>query len=91
MTSSDFETEAVRPVSAMCDDTHVFVSLADGRQISAPLWWYPFLEKASAKDRARLALEFSGIWWPALDEGVSVKGLLLGWKAPGAKLPSKAA
>ena len=91
MTSSDFETEAVRPIAAKCDAKHVFVTLADGRQISAPLWWYPFLEKAAAKNRAQIELEFSGIWWPALDEGVSVKGLLLGWKASGAKLPSKAA
>ncbi len=91
MNSSDFETEAVRPIAAKCDDTHVFVTLADGRQISAPLWWYPFLEKASSKDRAEIELEFSGIWWPALDEGLSVKGLLLGWKAPGARQPSRAA
>jgi hypothetical protein len=91
MTSSDFETEALRPVSAKCDDTHVFVTLADGRQISVPLWWYSYLERASTEDRKHIELEFSGIWWPALDEGVSVKALLLGWKAPGAKLPSKAA
>ena len=67
MSSSEFETEAVRPVSERCDDTRLFVTLADGRQISA----------------LRL--------WPALDDGVSVKALLLGWKAPGAKLPNKAA
>ncbi len=91
MTSSEFETEAVRPVSARCDETHVFVTLADGRQISAPLWWYPFLENASAKDRDRIELEFSGVWWPTMDEGVSVKGLLLGWKAPGARQPGLAA
>jgi Protein of unknown function (DUF2442) len=91
MTSSDFETEAVRPVSAKCDDTHVFVTLADGRQISAPLWWYPYLERASTGDRKHIELEFSGIWWPELDEGVSVKSLLMGWKAPEAKLPSRAA
>jgi hypothetical protein len=91
MTSSDFETVAVRPVSARCGDTHVFVTLADGRQISAPLWWYPFLERASAEDRNRIELEFSGIWWPALDEGVSVRAPLLGWKAPSARQPSRAA
>lgn len=90
MTSSDFETEAVRPIAAKCDAKHVFVTLADGRQISAPLWWYPFLERAAAKDRAGVECEVSGVWWPTLDEGVSVKALLLGWKAPGAKPPGKA-
>lgn len=91
MTFSELETEAVRPVSARCDDARLFVTSADGRQISAPLWWYPYLEKASANDRAEIELEFSGVWWPSLGEGVSVKALLLGWKAPGAKLPGKAA
>ena len=91
MPSSDFETENVRPIAAHCDEHSVFVSLADGRQITSPIWWYPFLEKAAASDRSQVELEFSGVWWPTLDEGISVKGLLLGWKAPGAKQPSKAA
>jgi Protein of unknown function (DUF2442) len=91
MTSSEFETEAVRPVAAHCDDTSVFVTLADGRQISAPLWWYPFLQNATAKDRQQIELQFSGVWWTALDEGLSIKGLLMGWKAPGAKMPGIAA
>ena len=91
MKSSEFETESVRPIAARCDDTRVHVTLADGREIGAPLWWYPFLQNASAKQRADIELQFSGIWWPELDEGVSVKGLLLGWKAPGAKMPGLAA
>jgi hypothetical protein len=91
MSSSDFETEGTRPVAAWCDDAFVYVTLADGRQIRAPLWWYPFLAKASAEERARVELEFSGVWWPAMDEGISVKGVLLGWKAPGAVQPPVAA
>lgn len=91
MTSLDFETEQMRPVEAWCDDAFVYVALADGRQIRAPLWWYPFLQNASQAERADVELEFSGIWWPAMDEGISVKGLLLGWKAPGAKAPANAA
>ena len=91
MISSEFETEDMRPVAAKCDDTFVYVTLADGRQIRAPLWWYPFLAKASPADRADVELEYSGVWWPVMDEGVSVKGMLLGWKAPGAKEPKKAA
>ena len=91
MNSSEFETEAVRPVEAWCDDAFVFVTLADGRQIRAPLWWYPFLHHASPEERAQIELQFSGLWWPAMDDGVSVKGLLLGWKAPGARKPKAAA
>lgn len=91
MTSLEFETESARPVDARCDAEFVYVSLADGRQIRTPLWWYPFLAKATPEQRANVELEFSGVWWPDVDEGVSVKGLLLGWKAPGAIEPKRAA
>ncbi|QBK29358.1 DUF2442 domain-containing protein [Roseitalea porphyridii] len=91
MTSLEFETEGTRPVAAWCDDQYVFATLADGRQIRAPLWWYPYLEQASEAERAEVELQYSGIWWPAIDEGVSIKALLLGWKAPNAKAPDQAA
>lgn len=88
---SDFETDALRPVSVRCDDAFVYVVLADGCQIRAPLWWYPFLDAASPQDRSVVELEYGGVWWPAMDEGVSIKGMLLGWKAPGAIAPAEAA
>ena len=91
MTSSEFETERMRPTAASCDKAFLYVTLADGRQIRAPIWWYLFLERASPDDRAKVELEYSGVWWPELDEGISVKGMLLGWKAPGAREPSRAA
>ena len=89
--SSDFETDDARPVAAWCDDAFIHVTLADGRRIGVPLWWYPFLDAATPGDRAVVELEYSGIWWPVLDEGVSVKGILLGWKAPNARAPQRAA
>lgn len=91
MSSLEFETEDMRPVSASCDAHFVYVTLADGRQIRAPLWWYPFLATATPEQRSKTELQFSGVWWPEIDEGLSVKGLLLGWKAPGAKAPGKVA
>lgn len=91
MSSLEFETEEMRPVSAVCDAEFIYITLADGRQIRAPLWWYPFLAKATPEQRSVVDMQFSGVWWPDLDEGVSVKGLLLGWKAPGAQAPGKAA
>jgi Protein of unknown function (DUF2442) len=91
MTILEFETEEMRPVSAICDVDFVYVTLADGRQIRAPLWWYPYLAKATAEQRAHVELQFSGVWWPDIDDGVSVKSMLLGWKAPGAVEPKKVA
>lgn len=91
MSSLEFETEDMMPVAAECDARFVSVTLADGRQIRAPLWWYPFLANASPKQRSHVEMQFSGVWWPDVDEGVSVKSMLLGWKAPGAKAPQRAA
>lgn len=78
-------------MAARCDESFVHVSLADGREISAPIWWYPFLENAMPAGRSQIELMFEGVWWPVMDEGISVKSMLLGWKAPGAVAPSVAA
>ena len=87
MTSLAFETEEMRPVKAWCTQTEIHVTLADGRTIATPLWWYPFL--ANLDPDARNDIE--GIWWPSVDEGISIKSMFLGKKAPGAVPPSVAA
>jgi hypothetical protein len=91
MHSSEFETEEVRPMAARCDADGVSVKLADGREVQAPLWWYPFPLRAEPTARAEIELQFDGLWWPTLDEGISIKSMLLGWRAPGAVPPSVAA
>ncbi|MFH1560422.1 MAG: DUF2442 domain-containing protein [Chloroflexota bacterium] len=54
------------------------VRLADGREISAPLEWFPRLRDAGDKERGnwRLIGEGVGIHWEDLDEDLSVVGLL---------------
>lgn len=91
MSSSGFETESARPLAVRCDDALLTVVLADGREVRTPLWWYPFLANASAAERATVELDFAGVWWPLVDEGVSVKSMLSGWRAPGAVPPAAAA
>jgi len=54
-----FETDDVRPVRARCDETHVIVGLADGREIRAPLWWYPFLNELDAEKLNAIELRSS--------------------------------
>lgn len=58
----------------------LLVELADGRSVAAPLAWYPRLTNASAEERNswRLLGGGRGIHWPALDEDISVAGLLAG-------------
>jgi hypothetical protein len=56
------------------------VELSDGRTISVPLDWYPRLVHATPEERNRWQLigGGQGIHWPALDEDLSVEGLLAG-------------
>ena len=60
--------------------TTLTVALRDGREISAPLDWFPKLKWASAADRAvwEPAAAGHGIHWPRIDEDLSVDGLLRG-------------
>jgi len=57
------------------------VSLADGREITVPLEWYPRLSGATPEQRAnwRLIGDGYGIHWPDVDEDLSTIGLLEGW------------
>lgn len=91
MTSLAFETDEMRPIKAWCTNDEAHVGLADGRSIATPLWWYPFLAGLSQAELNDIELMYEGIWWPAADEGISVKSMFLGKKAPGAKKPRKAA
>ena len=91
MTSLEFETYEMRPAKAGCTKDEVHVTLADGRTISAPLWWYPFLAALDEHGLNEIELMYEGIWWTKVDEGISVKSMFLGVKAPGAMAPEEAA
>ena len=68
-------------------DTHMSVELRDGRTITVPLEWYPRLLAASPDQRSRWepAGAGHGIHWPEVDEDLSVRGLLDGIPAAGAR------
>jgi uncharacterized protein DUF2442 len=59
-------------------DERLIVTLADGRELSAPLAWFPRLSEATAEQRRkwRLIGRGHGIHWPEVDEDVSVASLL---------------
>lgn len=84
------EALTVRPIAAHCDTGFLNVTLADGRELRTPLWWYPRL--ASAPPSARNVIEFMplGMHWPLVDEDISVASMLRGQKAPGATPPRAA-
>ena len=59
-------------------DSRLSVRLKDGRQVSAPLEWFPRLMSASPAERAdwEPCAAGHGIHWPRIDEDLSVDGLL---------------
>ncbi|HEY1978581.1 MAG TPA: DUF2442 domain-containing protein [Xanthobacteraceae bacterium] len=61
--------------------TELVVTLMDGRRIATPLDWYPRLRGASAVDRANFELMPMGIHWRAIDEDLSIAGMLKGRRA----------
>ncbi|HEY5127544.1 MAG TPA: DUF2442 domain-containing protein [Bradyrhizobium sp.] len=61
--------------------TELIVTLADGRRIATPLEWYPRLKRASAAQRGNFEVMPMGIHWPALDEDLSIAGMLQGRRA----------
>lgn len=65
------------------DDRELTVHLTDGRSLTAPLSWFPRLMAANEKQRGAWELlgDGIGIHWPAIDEDISVAGLLRGQRA----------
>ena len=64
-------------------DDFICLALSDGREVKTPLEFYPRLRNASSTERENCQLIGlgTGITWPDLDEDLSVKGIVLGWKA----------
>ncbi|HEU0220601.1 MAG TPA: DUF2442 domain-containing protein [Paracoccaceae bacterium] len=60
------------------DEDVMWVGLADGRTIGVPLAWFPRLLRASPEERAAFEISPFGIHWAAIDEDISVEGLLAG-------------
>lgn len=66
------------PKAVRFDQDNLWVSLSDGRTIAAPLAWFPRLLEATPEQLALVELSKSGLHWAALDEDISVAGLLAG-------------
>lgn len=60
------------------DDNSMWVDLSDGRVIAVPLAWFPRLLHATETQREQVEFSPQGLHWEALDEDISVAGLLAG-------------
>jgi len=77
MPTSAIKLDATAVDVSVTEDRIVIV-LADGRELAAPLAWFPRLADATPDQRSnwRLIGRGHGIHWPDVDEDISVAGLL---------------
>ncbi len=61
------------------DNDMIYLQLADGREVGAPLEWFPRLRDANPEQRAnwRLIGRGIGVHWEDVDEDISVESLLV--------------
>jgi Protein of unknown function (DUF2442) len=64
--------------SAKVSADQLAVKLADERELTVPLAWFDWLVSAGRAQRTDLEIieDGRGIWWPSLDDRLSVAGLL---------------
>jgi len=67
-----------RATQVRFSDARLIVSLADGRELSVPLSWFPRLANATPNEQAYWELigQGVGIHWPDGDEDILVPRLL---------------
>ena len=80
MTTSALELNIPEAVDVTVTDDTLHVELSDGRSLAVPLEWYPRLVNGTPEERNdwRLIGRGQGIHWEALDEDISIEGLLAG-------------
>nr|WP_287390054.1 DUF2442 domain-containing protein [Candidatus Microthrix sp.] len=69
---------SISPEAVRFDQDCMWVTLDDGRTVGVPLAWFPRLLHATPVQREAVELSRRGLHLEALDEDVSVAGLLAG-------------
>jgi hypothetical protein len=68
----------ISPERVSFDEDMMWVGLNDGRTLGVPLAWFPRLLRATPEERLGVTLSALGLHWEALDEDISVAGLIAG-------------
>lgn len=71
-------SSSVSAVRVRFDADVLWVELSDGRTIGVPLAWFPRLLRATPVEREQVRMSSRGLHWEALDEDISIAGLLAG-------------
>jgi hypothetical protein len=68
----------------------MWVELSDGRILGVPLAWFPRLLRAAPEQRESVRISSRGLHWEALDEDISIAGLLAGHADRSHRVPNAA-
>jgi len=60
------------------DADSMWVTLTDGRVLGVPLAWFPRLLRATPDQLREVRISARGLHWDALEEDISIAGLLAG-------------
>ena len=62
-------------IAVHTDEDHLIVDLRDGRSVTVPLAWHPRLLHATPEQRGRWQIAGGGfgIYWPDIDEDLSIE------------------
>ncbi len=60
------------------DHDSMWVELSDGRTLGVPYAWFPRLLSATRKQREAVEIGHFGLHWEAIDEDISIEGLIAG-------------
>ena len=71
-------TTSVTAKTVRFDADNMWLELSDGRTLGTPLAWFPRLLDATPAQRKRVKISTRGLHWAALDEDISIAGLLAG-------------
>ena len=67
-----------RAMRVRFDADSMWIDLSDGRILGVPLAWFPRLLHGTAEQRGQVRISSHGLHWEALDEDISIAGLLAG-------------
>ena len=70
----------ISATSLYFDESMMWVDPSDGRKLGVPLAYFPRLLRATPEQRMQYEMSGNGtgLHWEALDEDISVEGLLIG-------------
>lgn len=71
-------SSSVRANAVRFDQDSMWVELSDGRILGVPLVWFPRLLHSTMEQREQVSISSRGLHWEALDEDISIDGLLAG-------------